>query len=79
MSTFEDWPEQSNMRRRSHAMVRWTLIFLCISVAEFSLRDHAGWPPWLRYSAYLVVVLLIQFFPQPEWPDDDEADEEELD
>ena len=24
MATFDDWPEQSKMRRRSHAVVRWT-------------------------------------------------------
>ena len=73
----EDWPEQSKMRRRSHAMVRWALIFVCIMVADGALRDHAGWPRWLRYGTYIVVVFAIQIFPRPEWPDDDEDEEEE--
>ena len=78
MRTDEDWPEQSKMRRRSHAIVRGTLILVCLLVAEETLPGRAGWPPWLRYGAYAVVVLLVLLlFPRPDWPDEDSEEVED--
>jgi hypothetical protein len=76
MATFEDWPEQSKMRRRSHAVVRWTLITISIVIAASTLLEHAGWPVWLRYGTYGAFVFVVtRFFPRPDWPDEVEETE----
>ena len=72
------WPDQSLMRRRSHAIIRWTLITVSIVVAAGTLLEHDSWPRWLRYGMYGVVVFAVRrFIPRPDWPDDITDDETE--
>jgi hypothetical protein len=61
-------PDHAPMRRRSYAVVRWTLITVAIVAAELTLRDHRGWAAWLRYATFGGVVLLVRgLVPRPDW------------
>jgi hypothetical protein len=73
--------EHTPMRRWSYSAVRAGLIGLGILLAELTLRDHIGWPAWLRWLAYgTAVFVLRRLITPPDWrpgvhdPDDTTAD-----
>ena len=60
--------EHTPMRRWSHAAIRATVIGLSILVAEVTLRDHGGWPAWLRWLAYGIAVFVVRrLIAPPDW------------